>query len=80
MIPKLRRMQRAKARRARLAAATASKAKRLDKREDKRATLARTARREDKARGLWARYGRAAGAPVSRTNGYWRGAGRLWQG
>ena len=80
LVPKLRRLQRAKARRARLAAATASRAIRLDKREDKRATLARAARRADKARGLWARYGRAAGAPVSRTNGYWRGAARVWQG
>jgi hypothetical protein len=80
LIPKLRRLQRAKARRARLAAATASRAKRLDKRENKRATLARAARRADKARGLWAQYGRMAGAPVSRTNGYWRGAARVWQG
>jgi hypothetical protein len=80
LIPKLRRMQRAKARRARLAVAQASRAIRLDKRERKRATLARAARRGDKARGLWARYGAVAGAPVSRTNGYWRGAARVWQG
>jgi hypothetical protein len=80
LIPKLKRMQRAKARRARLATARLSRAMRLDKRDHKRATLARAARREDKTRGLWAQYGAVAGAPVSRTNGYWRGAARLWQG
>jgi hypothetical protein len=63
-----------------LASARLSRALRLDKRERKRATLARAARRADKARGLWAQYGAVAGAPVSRTNGFWRGAARVWPG
>jgi hypothetical protein len=79
-VAKLRRMARARARKARQAARRAGWAARVGKLADKRRDLARAARRADKAAGLWARFGAAAGAATSRTNGHWRGAARLWRG
>jgi hypothetical protein len=73
-VAKIRRLQRARARAAKLQAARAAWTARAAKRAGKRRDLARAARRGDKAAGLWPIHGAGAGAMQSRTNGYWRGA------
>ncbi|PWU21754.1 MAG: hypothetical protein C5B50_00950 [Verrucomicrobia bacterium] len=77
-IPAIVRLFRGRARRARLAVKRAAWSARSARQAVKRRTLARAARRIDKAAGWFAVLGKVAGrqVPSSRTNGYWRGSSR----